>query len=59
MAANTHPNYKCPFCRAKFVRPFGFRTGREFHVRTKHPEKFAEFCAAKKEGRYGFGDFNG
>lgn len=60
MAATRFPGYKCPVkgCRGKFARPFGFRTGREFHVRTRHPEMFAQFQIERKEGRHGWDDFS-
>lgn len=58
MAAHRYPGYKCPYCRAKFARPFGFRTGREWHVRNFHSERWAEFCAERKAGLHGHDDFD-
>jgi hypothetical protein len=51
MAANTHPGYRCPFCRARFVQSSGFRTGRDFHVRNYHAGEDAHryFAIAPRE----------
>ena len=57
MAANRSPGYKCPYCPARFTKHDGFRQGRSFHVRTKHPDQWPEFVAEKREGRHGFGDW--
>jgi hypothetical protein len=58
MSANRNPGYKCPYCKARFVRPFGFRTGREWHVRNYHLDRWTEFCAERKAGLHGVGDWD-
>lgn len=56
MATNRSPGYKCPYCPSKFTAPFGFRQGREAHVRTYHRDRWMEFCEARKAGRFGWND---